>query len=66
MSGSKRGAAQAKQTNLEKDPDFYKKLGSMGGKSKVKKGLAKLSKERRKEISQLGIEARKINNRPRE
>jgi uncharacterized protein len=32
MAGTKIGGAKASQTNREKDPDFYKKIGAIGGR----------------------------------
>lgn len=32
MAGTKAGGIKASQANLAKDPDFYKKIGAMGGK----------------------------------
>lgn len=34
MSGTKDGGNKTKKKVLEKDPDFYKKIGSKGGKVK--------------------------------
>lgn len=36
-----------------------REMGRKGGSRKVKKGFAKLSDEQKKEISRLGVEARK-------
>lgn len=33
MSGTKEGGNKAKLKNLAKDPDFYKKIGIIGGKN---------------------------------
>lgn len=44
MGGNRTGGLAAAKTNKENDPDFYKKIGSMGGKRKVPKGFA-LNKE---------------------
>ena len=41
MSGSRAGGLKARDKNIEKDPDFYKKLGRLGGSVKVPKGFAK-------------------------
>jgi general stress protein YciG len=32
MSGTKAGGLKAAQRNIENDPDFYKRIGSTGGK----------------------------------
>ena len=34
MAGTKEGARKAALTNLARDPDFYKKAGSLGGQVK--------------------------------
>lgn len=33
MAGTKEGGIKAREKNLAKDPDFYKKIGTQGGKS---------------------------------
>ncbi len=42
LSGHKLGGIRAKETNLKYDPDFYKRLGKMGGSTptKLAKGFA--------------------------
>ena len=41
MAGTKEGAIKTREANLRKDPDFYKKIGSNGGrKTGVVKGFA--------------------------
>ena len=41
MAGTKAGGQKTRETNLKKDPDFYKKIGSKGGrKTGVLKGFA--------------------------
>lgn len=35
MAGSKAGAAKAKAKLLAKDPDYFKKLGMIGGKAQI-------------------------------
>ena len=37
MSGSVKGGKLTAQKNLAKDPDFYRKLGSLGGKAPTTK-----------------------------
>lgn len=54
MAQSKEGSKKAKATLLAKDPDYFKKLGALGGKAKVKKGFAKMSPERLREVSSTG------------
>ncbi len=51
MAGTRAGGAKASQTNKEKyGADFYKNIGAKGGKAKVPKGFATLSRERLREI----------------
>jgi uncharacterized protein len=33
MAGTKSGALKTRDTNLAKDPDFYKKIGAIGGRN---------------------------------
>ena len=40
MSGTREGGLKAAQKNRERDPDFYKKIGSKGGKKTGPKGFA--------------------------
>lgn len=40
MSGTKAGGLKAKQTNLQRDPDFYKKIGRIGGQNGHTGGFA--------------------------
>ena len=40
MAGTKIGARKAAAKNLAKDPDFYKKIGSKGGKAGNTGGFA--------------------------
>ena len=41
MAGTKAGGQKTRETNLRKDQDFYKKIGSKGGqKTGVLKGFA--------------------------
>lgn len=42
-----------RDTLLAKDPDFYKKIGRLGGKAKVPKGFAMADKEVLKERARL-------------
>lgn len=37
MPGTKEGGAKAKAANLAKDPNYYKKIGSLGGKANLGK-----------------------------
>lgn len=57
MSGTKAGSLKAKQTNLKKDPNFYKKIGSQSWKNPErshKTGFALLPKEERAELGRKG------------
>lgn len=40
MAGTKAGGRKAAETNMRNDPDFYRKIGSKGGKIS-KRGPAK-------------------------
>ena len=40
MAGNKSGGAKTAERLTSKDPDYYKKIGAMGGKAKVPKGFA--------------------------
>ena len=40
MAGSRIGGKKAAAKNLEKDPDFYKKIGAIGGKKGRTGGFA--------------------------
>lgn len=40
MSGTRAGGLKAKATNLSKDPDFYKKIGRIGGQNGHTGGFA--------------------------
>ncbi|MCJ0950370.1 MULTISPECIES: general stress protein [Rhodococcus] len=40
MSGTKAGGLKARDRNLSKDPDFYKKIGAIGGRLGTTGGFA--------------------------
>ena len=40
MAGTKIGGLKAAKKNLENDPDFYKRIGAIGGKVTGHKGFA--------------------------
>lgn len=40
MAGTKLGAVKARDKNLAKDPDWYRKMGAIGGRALVPKGFA--------------------------
>lgn len=46
MSGTKTGGQQARDTNLANDPDFYRKIGAIGGKNGNTGGFANGEKGR--------------------
>lgn len=55
MSGTREGGALAAQTNKTKyGENFYKEIGSIGGKKKVPKGFALMTPEKRKEAGRVG------------
>lgn len=39
MSGTKTGGQRARDYHLERDPDYYRKLGKLGGVARVPKGF---------------------------
>ena len=41
MAGNKAGAAKARDKNLASDPDFYHKIGALGGSKGAKNGAIK-------------------------
>lgn len=58
---------KAATTNRTKRPDFYGFIGTLGGHiggkiTGVKKGLASMDRRKRLDISQMGVEARRIKN----
>jgi uncharacterized protein len=53
MSGNHEGGLKAAQKIKERDPDYYKRIGSIGGKKKVPKGFA-LDRERAKTAGRKG------------
>ncbi len=56
MAGNKEGAAKAAQTKLAKDPEFFVKLGRLGGIAEYegKKGFAALTPEQRSQTGRKG------------
>ena len=46
MSGTKIGGKKAALTNKANDPDFYRKIGRIGGQSGHTGGFASMSKEK--------------------
>ena len=70
MSGSVSGGKLAAQKNLAKDPDFYRKLGSRGGKAQTTKPKgfaanlerARIAGRKSGEISRKGLKFIKEDN----
>lgn len=55
MVGSVKGGKKAAIKNLENDPNFYSKIGKIGGsRCGIKKGFAAMSPERRAECGRKG------------
>lgn len=56
MAGTLAGGAKARDTNLKRDPLFYKKIGSKGGSSPTAspKGFAAMTREKRSEAGKKG------------
>lgn len=55
MGGTKEGGQQAAKKMLARDPDWYKKIGSRGGKvEREGRGFAGMSKEKLAEIGKKG------------
>ena len=54
MSQTKEGGKKTAITNKAKDPDYYAKIGAMGGKAKVKKGFAMMTPEQRSKYGAKG------------
>lgn len=64
MPGNKIGGVKAAQKNLARDPDFYRKIGSLGGRAKGKKGFA-LDPERARIAGAKGGRASKRTSKPK-
>lgn len=57
MAGTKAGAAKAAQRNLERDPDFYRKIGKKSWadpKRNHQTGFAAMPKDKHVELSRKG------------
>lgn len=39
MAGNHTGGLRARDANLARDPDYYKKIGAIGGRARVSKGF---------------------------
>lgn len=61
MAGSTEAGKKAAKVNTEKNPHFYKDIGSIGGKAPHKgpRGFAAMTPERRREISRKSWDRRK-------
>lgn len=61
MGGTTAGGVKARETNIRKyGEDFYRNIGSSGGKAKVPKGFALMSKEA---VSQAGKKGGELSRR---
>lgn len=60
MSGTKVGAKKAALTNLAKDPDFFRKIGRIGGKNGHTGGFASMTHE---QVSECGRKGGRISRR---
>lgn len=54
MAGNKEGGLKARETNLARNPNFYRDMGRVGGRAKVPKGFALLPREVRVEAGRKG------------
>lgn len=54
MSGNYIQGLKAANTNKTKEPDFYKRIGAIGGKAKVPKGFALMTAEQRSAAGRAG------------
>lgn len=54
ISGNKIGGLKAAEKNTAQDPDFYKRIGALGGKKKVPKGFALMDVKKRSEAGRRG------------
>ena len=55
MAGTKEGGLKSKESNIfYNGPDFYKKIGALGGKKKVPKGFAMMTPEQRSAAGKKG------------
>lgn len=54
MAGNKEGGIKARDANLARDPDFYKKMGEVGGKAKSPtKGFGSWDRDKLAEMARL-------------
>lgn len=54
MSGTVAGGRKVSQAIKERDPDFYKRIGSIGGKNGHTGGFAAMTPEKRAECGRKG------------
>jgi len=56
MGGTKAGGIKAREKNLAQDPDFYKKIGSIGGKNGTTGGFGQgeIGRERARRWGSVG------------
>jgi general stress protein YciG len=68
MAGNKSGGAKAAAKNLARDPDFYRKLGKIGGRNGTTGGfaanreLARIAGKKGGQISRRGPAKKGVNN----
>lgn len=67
MSGNSVGGKKARDTNLKRNPNFYKELGKMGGKAaKAPKGFATMDKQKLRAASRAGgLNSKPYTRKPR-
>lgn len=63
MSGSISGGKKTAEYLKKQDPDFYRKLGRLGGRKKVPKGFAKMDKKKVAEAGRKGGSKSKRGNK---
>lgn len=65
MPTTREQALKTRDTNLNKDPDYYRKNGKRGGETITenthKRGFGSMTPERRREIAQKGAATRLAN-----
>lgn len=63
MSGTKAGGRKAAAKNLASDPDFYKKIGAVGGSRSTTGGFAHLSEKNPKRHAEISAKGGKNGRR---
>lgn len=61
MSGTREGGLRAYKKIIEKDPDFYRRIGALGGKKTGNKGFAIMDKDK---VRAAGRKGGKISRLP--